>query len=94
MLDHSIVPVLAALVTQDNVVSRHRCLGILFLEDVAFLGTFAESGFCEVDMVDIGTLSGLRRRVLCGRDTCQQGQDEKERANAFHSFLQSCCDLI
>ena len=69
MLDHSIVPVLAALVTQDDVVSCHGSLGILFLKEVAFFGTFAKSGFREVNMVDISTLGGLRRRVLCGGGT-------------------------
>jgi len=66
----------------------------LSLKEVAFLGTFAKRGFREVNMIDISTLGGLRRRVLCGGDTYKQGQEEKQRANAFHSFLQSCCDLI
>jgi hypothetical protein len=73
---------------QDQVVPRHGSLWALFLEEVAFFSAFAEDGFREMDMVDIGTLGGLRRRVLRSADTCEQDQDEKQPTNAVHSFLQ------
>src|SRR5947208_13500664 len=48
MVDYGVVPVFAVLMAQDDVVSGHGRIRILFLEKVAFLGAFAESSFGEV----------------------------------------------
>src|SRR5207248_2742020 len=60
MVDYGVVPVFAVLMAQDDVVSGHGRIWVLFLEKVAFLGAFAESSFGEVDMVDVSTGSGCR----------------------------------
>src|SRR5436305_10705576 len=60
MVDYGVVPVFAVLMAQDDVVSGHGRIRILFLEKVAFLGAFAESSFGEVDMVDVSTGSGCK----------------------------------
>jgi hypothetical protein len=60
----------------------------LFLQVVAFLGTLSESGFGEVDMINVSTCGSLSWRILHGRDGNEQKQYEKQRASAFHSSLQ------
>ena len=73
--------------TKHDVVSRHGSIRTLFLEVVAFLGTFSERGFGEVDMINVSTCDSLSGRIRNGRDGNEQKQHEKQRASAFHSFL-------
>src|SRR5437868_329046 len=63
-------------------------LGALCFEKFAFFSRFAESGLREVDVVDVGTRRGRSRCVLRGGDRNEQKQSERQRASAFHIFLQ------
>src|SRR5215831_2566586 len=45
MLDHRVVPVLAALMPQHDVMSGHRRSGVWFLKVLGFLNGFSQSGF-------------------------------------------------
>src|SRR5438132_4168688 len=84
MVDYGVVPVFAVLMAQDDVVSGHGRIWVLFLEKVAFLGAFAESSFGEVDMVDISTRSGCRCVLREAKRRAKKS--EKQCASAFQKY--------
>jgi hypothetical protein len=83
MLDHSVIPIFTTLVAQNNAVFWHSLIGIGLFKEVAFLSALTQSGFCEVNMVDVGACRGLSRRILHRRSTHEKKQHKKQRKGAF-----------
>src|SRR5262249_7344240 len=77
MLDDSVVPVFATLMTKYDVVSRHGRSGVALFEEVALLCAFSKSGFGQVDVVKVSTSGRLGGQVRHGRNGNKDQQCNK-----------------